>query len=104
MFGSRRGRPSLIGSVARSAAQTAGRTAVVVGTANAMTRPRGGAPAPVAAAAPAAVADLAPAPPAHAAALNDDGIARLKQLAELHAAGVLTEAEFAEQKARVLNA
>lgn len=102
MFGSRRGRPSLIGSVARSAAQTAGRTAVVVGTANAMTRRRGGAAEPVAAAAP-AVADLAPAPPAHAAALNDDGIAKLKQLAELHAAGVLTDAEFAEQKARVLN-
>lgn len=100
MFGSRRGRPSLIGGVARSAAQTAGRTAVIVGTANAMTRPRG------AAAAPAAVADIPPAPAAavHAAALNDDGIAKLKQLAELHAAGVLTDAEFAEQKARVLNA
>jgi hypothetical protein len=104
MFGSRRGRPSLIGSVARSAAQTAGRTAVVVGTANAMTRRRGGPAEPAAAAAPAALADLAPAAPAHAAALNDDGIAKLKQLAELHAAGVLTDAEFAEQKARVLNA
>lgn len=101
MFGSRRGRPSLIGSVARSAAQTAGRTAVVVGTANAMTRRRGGPAEPVAASTPAAVADLAPA--AHAA-LTDDGIAKLKQLAELHAAGVLTDAEFAEQKARVLNA
>ena len=96
MFGSRRGRPSLIGSVARSAAQTAGRTAVVVGTANAMSR-RG------AAAAPAAAAEPAPAPaPAPAGGLNDDAIARLKQLAELHAAGVLTDAEFAEQKARLL--
>jgi hypothetical protein len=36
--------------------------------------------------------------------LNDEGIAKLKQLAELHAAGVLTDAEFAEQKSRVLNA
>ena len=100
MFGSRRGRPSLIGSVARSAAQTAGRTAVVVGTANAMSR-RGAAAAPAAGAAPAPAPEAAAAPAA-AGGLNDDAIARLKQLAELHAAGVLTDAEFAEQKARLL--
>jgi len=34
--------------------------------------------------------------------LSDEAIARLKQLAELHAAGILTEAEFADQKARLL--
>lgn len=92
MFGSRRGRPSLIASAAR----TAGRTAVIVGTANAMTRPRGGSePAtPATPAAPAAVP---------LAALDDVAIGRLKQLAELHAAGVLTDAEFAEQKTRILN-
>lgn len=95
MFGSRRGRPSLIGSAAR----TAGRTAVVVGTANAMTRPRGGPGAPAAAPEPAMEAPPAAAP---AAGLNDDAIGRLKQLAELHAAGVLTDAEFAEQKTRIL--
>lgn len=95
MFGSRRGRPSLIGSVARSAAQTAGRTAVVVGTANAMSRPRGAAAAPV------AMPEPVPAP-APAGGMNDDAIARLKQLAELHATGVLTDAEFAEQKTRLL--
>jgi hypothetical protein len=46
------------------------------------------------------------APPAAAAppagGLNDDAIGRLKQLAELHTAGVLTDAEFAEQKTRIL--
>lgn len=95
MFGSRRGRPSLIGSAAR----TAGRTAVVVGTANAMSGGRGGAPAP---AAPAP--EMAAAAPPAAGALDDAAMARLKQLAELHASGVLDAAEFAEQKARILNA
>lgn len=95
MFGSRRGRPSLIGAAAR----TAGRTAVVVGTANAMSRPRGGA-APAEAPMAEAPAPVAPAPAA--AGLDNDAIARLKQLAELHGAGVLTDAEFAEQKTRLL--
>ena len=93
MFGSRRGRPSLIGSVARSAAHTAGRTAVVVGTANAMTRRRGE---------PASATSADSHVPVAAGGLSDEGIAKLKQLAELHSAGVLTDAEFAEQKARVL--
>lgn len=92
MFGSRRGRPSLIASAAR----TAGRTAVVVGTANAMSRPRGG-PAPAAAEAPLEVV------PAAAGGMDAEAIGRLKQLAELHAAGVLTDAEFTEQKTRILN-
>jgi hypothetical protein len=95
MFGSRRGRPSLIGAAAR----TAGRTAVVVGTANAMSRPRGG-PAPAAPAAPEAPA--VPAAPAASAGLSSEAIDKLKELAGLQAAGILTEAEFAEQKARIL--
>jgi hypothetical protein len=33
----------------------------------------------------------------------DETLARLTQLGELKAAGVLTEAEFATQKARILN-
>jgi hypothetical protein len=95
MFGSRRGRPSLIGGIARSAAQTAGRTAVVVGTANAMSRPRSAAPAP--AEAPPAAA------PAPAAGLSEAAIAKLQQLADLKTAGVLTAAEFDAQKALILN-
>lgn len=91
MFGSRRGRPSLIGSAAR----TAGRTAVVVGTANAMTRPRGGG---------GTAPDVAPAeaPAATPSGLSSEAIEKLKELAGLQAAGILTEAEFAEQKARIL--
>lgn len=87
MFGSRRGRPSLIGAAAR----TAGRTAVIVGTANAMSRPRG-APTP----------EAMPQQSA-AAGITSEAIEKLKELASLQAAGILTEAEFAEQKARILS-
>lgn len=52
------------------------------------------APAPVPAAAP------APAPAADAS--QADTLAMLKQLGELRAAGVLTEDEFAAQKARLI--
>jgi hypothetical protein len=97
MLGSRRGRPSLIGR----AAQTAARTAVISGTATAVSGKvaarqmgtTGGAPAQPAA---------TPEPVAPAGGLTDDSIARLKQLAELHSAGVLTDEEFAAQKARLL--
>ena len=97
MLGSRRGRPSLI----RSAAGTAGRTAVVVGTANAMSGPRrGGAVAPQAA--PAMTAEPVAAAPVAAGGLTEESIAKLKQLAELKQAGILTDEEFQTQKARLL--
>ena len=35
--------------------------------------------------------------------MSDDAISRLKQLSELHRAGILSESEFADQKARILN-
>ena len=41
--------------------------------------------------------------PASAPAPEDDRIARIKQLADLKAQGILTEEEFATEKARVLN-
>jgi hypothetical protein len=43
-------------------------------------------------------------PPAPAAptGVSDDAIDRLRQLGELHEQGVLTDDEFAQQKARVL--
>jgi hypothetical protein len=50
---------------------------------------------------PAAPASVA-APPAGAPVAIDDTLARLTQLGELKAAGVLTEAEFESQKARIL--
>ncbi len=46
----------------------------------------------------------APAPAAAAADPTGDRIARLKQLGELKASGVLTEQEFAAEKAKVLAA
>jgi hypothetical protein len=45
-------------------------------------------------------AAAAPPPPAAPAA---DPIAQLKDLAELHSSGVLTDEEFAVQKAKILN-
>jgi Short C-terminal domain len=44
----------------------------------------------------------APAPPPPAAPDADDTIAQLKELAKLKEAGVLTEEEFAAQKAKIL--
>jgi putative oligomerization/nucleic acid binding protein len=54
------------------------------------------APPPAPAAAPAPAAPAAPADMA-------DRLAQLKQLGELLSAGVLTQAEFEQQKARILN-
>jgi hypothetical protein len=42
------------------------------------------------------------APPAQPAAAGDDAIAKLKELGELHESGVLTDEEFAAQKAKLL--
>ncbi len=102
MFGSRRGRPSLIGR----AAQTAARTAVIAGTATAVSgkvaaRQAGSQPAMPEPPAPVTPPE-APAPAAPGGGLSDDAIARLQKLAELHSAGVLTAEEFATQKARLL--
>lgn len=45
----------------------------------------------------------APEPVAAAAPAAADPIAQLKQLGELHAQGILTDEEFAAQKAKILN-
>ena len=45
----------------------------------------------------------APAPAPAPAASMEDRLSQLKQLGELLSAGVLTEAEFQQQKARILN-
>jgi Short C-terminal domain/Domain of unknwon function (DUF3824) len=44
----------------------------------------------------------APPPPPPAAPPENDMLDQLKQLGELHAAGVLTDDEFAAQKAKIL--
>lgn len=61
------------------------------------------APAPMAAApAPAPAPPPAPAAPAPPADMGER-LEQLKQLGELLQAGILTEAEFQQQKARILN-
>jgi len=93
----RMGRPGLNG--------TAARTAVVVGTASAVTGRAAGRQAAAAPAAPAPAAQptsvqapVAPPPPA----AGDDLVAQLERLGQLAAAGVLTPEEFAAAKARLL--
>ena len=44
-----------------------------------------------------------PAPPPQPSSGADDRIAQLRQLGDLRASGVLTDAEFDEQKRRILN-
>ena len=48
-------------------------------------------------------AQQAPPPPAPADSDTDDMLAQLKQLGELHEAGVLTDDEFAAQKAKIMS-
>lgn len=93
----RMGRPGLVGTMAR--------TAVVVGTATAVSgsvknkqEQKHEAAEQQTAAAQAAAAP-APAPEAPAA---DDPMEKVKQLGELHAQGLLTDEEFAAAKAKAL--
>lgn len=98
------GRPGIIGQAARTAATTA----VVVGTANTMNRRAarraGASAAPEPQAAPAEPQYAPPPQPAAAPAggLTDDKIQRLKDLAELKSQGILSEAEFEVEKAKLL--
>lgn len=55
-------------------------------------------PEPAAEAEPAAE----PAPPASAGGLSPEAMTQLKELAELHESGALTDEEFAQQKAKLL--
>ena len=50
----------------------------------------------------AAQAAAQPAPVAEAASAEDDAMAQLKKLAELHTQGILTDEEFSASKAKVL--
>lgn len=113
----RMGRPGLVGTMAR--------TAVVAGTATAVAgsvHNKQAATAQAAADQQATSAELAstqaqlaelqaqqaaaapppPPPPAPAAAGGDDLMAKLQSLADMHAAGVLDDAEFSAAKARLL--
>ena len=96
----RRGRPGLMGLAAR--------TAVVAGTANAVSgsmNQRAQAQSQQAADAQAFRQQQAPAqaaPPPMAPPAGDGVIEALERLASLRSQGILTDEEFAQQKARVL--
>lgn len=105
MIGRRMGRPGLVGTMAR--------TAVIAGTAtatsNAVSRrqaaraeQRAQADAYQQEQAYAAQAPAPPPPPAPAAPAGDDMIAKLGELGQLHQQGVLTDAEFAAAKQKLL--
>jgi hypothetical protein len=81
--------PSLIGR----AAQTAARTAIIAGTATAVAGRVAGRQSDPA-------GSVEPEAPA---VLSDEAIEQLRKLAELRTAGILTEDEFASQKARILS-
>jgi hypothetical protein len=108
------GRPSLVGTMARTAVVAGTATAVAGGmsrrqqgkqqqAAEAQAYEQQQQQAQIDAAAAAAVAAQQPAPAA-AAASEDDTIAQLTKLGELKAQGILTEEEFAAQKAKLLGA
>jgi hypothetical protein len=106
------GRPGLVGTMARTAVVAGTATAVAGGmsrrqqakaqqSAEAQAYEQQQQQAQIDAAAAAAVAAQQPAP---AAASEDDTIAQLAKLGELKAQGILTEEEFAAQKAKLLGA
>jgi len=94
------GRPGLLGTMAR--------TAVIAGTANATTNAMNRrAAARQQPAAPTTYAQEPPPPPPPppapaAPAGGDDLVDQLQRLGALHESGVLSDAEFAEAKARLL--
>jgi hypothetical protein len=104
----RRG-PGLVGTVARTAVVAGTATAVVGGVSRhqagkaqtqqdaAAYQAQQAAPPP-----PQVVYAAPPEAPAPPAATEDNTISQLQQLAELHTQGVLTDEEFAAQKAKVL--
>ena len=96
MIRARSGRPSVIGSAAR----TAGRTAVIAGTATAVSGAVAGSmhrSAQQKAAQQTAAQPVAPAP-----VLSEDKVTQLQRLADLQKSGVLSEEEFANLKAQIL--
>ncbi len=93
----RRGRPGLMGTMARTAVIAGTATAVSGSVSNKQQQKQAAKQQQAAAQAQPAPAP-APAPPS-----TDDKIAKLKELGQLRDAGVLTDEEFASEKAKILN-
>ena len=105
MLGSRRGRPSLIGRAATTAARTAiiTKTATSVAGSSAAKQQARAQDAELAHAERMAAVGGGTAVPAPAATgLTQEKIDQLRQLGELKAAGILSEIEFEVQKAKLL--
>ena len=104
----RRGRPSVIGTVARTAVVAGTATAVVGGMQHKQAAGQQAAQEQAAqdqaAEQQAAQEQAPPPPPPPAAPAGDDRISRLKELGELKNAGILTDEEFAAEKAKILGA
>ena len=94
--------PGLIRGVARTAAIAGTATAVSNGVSRRQAQRWANQSAPVQAPPPPPVAAAPVAPPAAPPAPDDDVMGRLKQLSQLQAAGLITDEEFQEQKARIL--
>jgi hypothetical protein len=86
----------------RPLARTVGRTAVIAGTATAVSGHVAARQQARMAEQGAAAAPPPPEPPAASPAFDPDVIDQLKRLAELRDQGILTEEEFSAQKAKLL--
>lgn len=100
----RRGRPGLMGTMARTAVIAGTATAVSGSVSNKQQQKQMAKQQQAAAAAapPPAPAPAAP-EPAAPTGMTDDKIEQLTKLGQLRDAGILTDEEFAEQKAKILN-
>jgi len=88
-------RPSLIGTAARTAVITKTATTVAGNSAARQQAAAAQQQAELADVQPQQVAEVAPAAP--------DRLAQLRELGDLKAAGILTDAEFEAEKAKILN-
>jgi hypothetical protein len=90
------GRPGLLGTMARTAVVASTVSAVAAGASRRATRETAGQEPPAA---------HRPREPAttQVKAASDDRLARLRELGELRSSGVLTDDEFATEKARILS-
>jgi len=112
----RRGRPGLVGTMARTAVVAGTATAVVGGMSSSkQAKQQTAAQEQQAAAESQAQMDdmqtqlnaiqtppSAPAAPAAPAGGGDDMMTQIQKLADMHSAGILTDEEFAEAKAKIL--
>ena len=100
------GRPGLVGTMARTAVVAGTATAVVGGVsrhqAGKAQQQQDAAAYQAEQAAPPPPEYAAPPPPPPAAPSEDSTLDQLKQLGDLHNSGVLTDEEFAAQKAKIL--